>query len=184
MKDKFTEKAFSQGYLARSIYKLTDIQKKYRIIKKGNKVLDLGAAPGSWSQYAKNLGAEVTAIDINLIKANGIKKIKLDIFNNLVFNILEKYDVVLSDLAPNTTGIKKLDNERSYNLTKRALEIAKKTLKPNGKFLCKIFQSELSGDLRKEIKKEFKLVKTIKPLASKKRSKEIYFLAMKRIKNL
>jgi len=183
MADKFTEKAFSQGYLARSIYKLEDIQKKYRIIKKGSKVLDLGAAPGSWSQYAQNQGAEVVAIDLHQIKVDNIKKIKLDIFDDLIFNILGKYDVVLSDLAPNTTGIRKLDSERSYSLTKRALEITKKTLKPNGKFLCKIFQSEFSDKLRTEIKKEFKLVKTIKPLASKKRSKEIYFLAMKRIKH-
>jgi len=181
MKDKFTEKAFLEGYLARSIYKLKDIQKKYHIIKEKSKVLDLGAAPGSWSQFAKELGAEVTAVDINKIEAKNIKIIKLDLFDDKIFKKLdEKYDLILSDLAPKTIGIQKLDNERSYDLSRRALEISKKKLKTNGNFLCKIFQSEFSEKFIKELKKEFKIVKIIKPEASKKRSKEMYVLGIKK----
>ncbi len=181
MKDKFTTKAFSEGYLARSIYKLKDIQKKYNLIKEKNKVLDLGAAPGSWSQFAKELGAEVTAVDINKIEAKNTKIIKLDLFNNRIFKELdENYDLILSDLAPKTIGIQKLDNERSYDLSKRALEISKEKLKTNGKFLCKIFQSGFSEKFIKEVKKEFKIVKIIKPEASKKRSKEMYVLGFKK----
>tara|TARA_Y100000310_G_scaffold187381_1_gene187417 strand:- start:3941 stop:4498 length:558 start_codon:yes stop_codon:yes gene_type:complete len=185
MRDKFTTKAFSEGYLARSIYKLKDIQKKYHIIKEKDNVLDLGAAPGSWSQFVKELGANVTAVDINKVETKNIKIIKLDILENRIFEELDKeYDLILSDLAPNTIGIQKMDNERSYELCKRALEISKKVLKTKGTFLCKIFQSEFSEKFIKQIKKEFKIVKIIKPEASKKRSKEVYVLGIKKIKHL
>jgi 23S rRNA (uridine2552-2'-O)-methyltransferase len=185
MKDKFTTKAFSEGYLARSIYKLKDIQKRYRIIKQDDRILDLGAAPGSWSQFAKEKGAKITAIDLNEIKAKQVKIIKIDVFSDKLFEKLKKeYDLILSDLAPKTTGILKVDNELSYDLCKRALEISKKVLINNGNFLCKIFQSEFSEKFIKEIKKEFKIIKIIKPIASKKRSKEIYVLGIKKIKHL
>lgn len=179
MKDKFTTKAFSEGYLARSIYKLKDIQKRYNIIKQKDKVLDLGAAPGSWSQFARDLGAEVTAIDLNKIETKNIKIINIDLLDDKVFKKLnEEYDLILSDLAPKTIGIQKLDNERSYDLSKRALEISREKLKRGGKFLCKIFQSEFFNKFVKEVKKEFKIVKIIKPEASKKRSKEMYVLGL------
>ena len=185
MKDKFTTKACSEGYLARSIYKLKDIQKRYHIIKEKYKVLDLGAAPGSWSQFAKELGANVTAVDINKIEVKDVKIIKLDLFDDRIFKELnEEYELILSDLAPKTIGIQKLDNERSYDLSKRALMIAKEKLKISGSFLCKIFQSEFSEKFIKEVKKEFKIVKIIKPEASKKRSKEMYVLGIKKIRHL
>jgi len=182
MIDKFTKKAFSEGYLARSIYKLKDIQLRYNLIKKNDKVLDLGAAPGSWSQFAKEIGAKVTAIDLNEIKVKNIKKIKTDILDKKIFIELkdDTFDVILSDLATKTTGILKIDNERSYSLCKQAMTISIKYLNPNGKFLCKIFQSEFSDKFIKELKKNFKNIKAIKPIASKKRSKEIYVLGIKK----
>ena len=95
MKDKFTTKAFSEGYLARSIYKLKDIQKRYRIIKQDDRILDLGAAPGSWSQFAKEIGANVTAVDVEQINVEQIKKIRLNIFDKNLFKKLDKeYDLI------------------------------------------------------------------------------------------
>ena len=135
MKDKFTKKAFSEGYLARSIYKLKEIDKEYHLIKKGDNVLDLGAAPGSWSQFTKEMGAKVTAVDLNKINVPEIKIINSDIFDNDILNKLDlTYDLILSDLAPKTIGILNLDNERSCNLCKKALIISKKKIKQKWKF--------------------------------------------------
>ncbi len=178
-KDKFTRRAFSEGYFARSVYKLKDLQRKFKIIKDGDLVLDLGAAPGSWSQFVEELGAEVDAVDLNKVKYGNF--IKADIMDDKIFEKLkEGYDVVLSDLAPKTTGILKLDNERSYELSSRALEIAEKRLKKGGHFVCKIFQSEFFNDFLKNVKKAFRIVKVVKPMASKKRSKEIYIIALRK----
>jgi len=184
MKDKFTKKALNEGYLARSIYKLKDIDKRYKLIKKDMKVLDLGASPGSWSEYSRDRGSEVTSVDLNKINVSGINIINLDIFDEaLIKKLKNNYDLILSDLAPKTIGVLNIDNERSYDLCKRALMISKKKLKKNGNFLCKIFQSRFSEKLLKELRKEFRIVKTIKPEASKKRSKEIYFLGINKLRN-
>ena len=176
MADKFTKKAFSEGYLARSVYKLRHLQNKFKLIKKGDFVLDLGAAPGSWTQFAEQQGGKVDAIDLSKVKYGNF--IEFDVMDDKLFDILERdYDVVLSDLAPKTIGVRKLDNELSYDLSKRALDIAGKKLKPRGKFVCKIFQSEFFDKFVKEVKEVFKIVKVIKPEASKKRSKETYIVA-------
>lgn len=176
--DKFTKKAFQEGYNARSVFKLRDIQNKFKIIKEGDKVLDLGASPGSWSQYAKEQGGNVTAIDVNEIKLEGIKKIKGSVFDT---EIKGTYDVVLSDLSPKTTGILHLDNENSYDLCIKALELTKDNLVHGGIFLIKIFQGSQFDDFHKKMKKKFKIVRTIKPEGSKKRSKEIYLLGINKI---
>lgn len=177
--DKFTRKAKYEGYFARSVYKLKDIQTKFKVIKAENHVLDLGAAPGSWTQYADELGAKVDAIDVNKVKFGNW--IKADINSDSIFEkISTNYDVVLSDLAPKTVGIRTLDNEDSYDLSKRALFIAEKVLKKNGKFVCKIFQSEFSPKFVKEVKKAFFTVKIVKPVGSKKRSKEFYVVGLRK----
>jgi 23S rRNA (uridine2552-2'-O)-methyltransferase len=178
-KDKFTRRAHFEGYLARSVYKLKDIQGKFKIIKAGDKVLDVGAAPGSWTQYAIELEAEVDAIDVNEVKYG--KWIKADITSDSIFEkISSEYDVVLSDVAPKTMGIKGLDNELSYDLSKRALDIAAKVLKKNGNFVCKIFQSEFSLQFAKDVREIFWTVKVIKPVGSKKKSREFYIVGMRK----
>lgn len=175
--DKFTRKAFSEGYSARSVYKLKDIQRKFKIIKRGDVVLDIGAAPGSWTQFAVELGAEVDAVDLNKVKFG--KFIKFDIMSDELFDLLkEEYNVVMSDVAPKTIGIRKIDNESSYDLSKRALDISEKLLVRRGKFVCKIFQSEFSDKFVKEVRKLFKNVKVVKPEGSKKRSTEFYVVGL------
>ncbi|MBT7238118.1 RlmE family RNA methyltransferase [Candidatus Woesearchaeota archaeon] len=178
-RDRFTRKAHFEGYLARSVYKLKDIQSKFNIIKSGDKVLDIGAAPGSWTQFAIELGAEVDAVDINKVKVG--KWIEADITKDSLFEkISSDYDVVMSDLAPKTIGVPSMDNEISYDLSKRALDIASKILSGNGKFICKIFQSEFSPQFVKDVREVFKVVKVVKPVGSKKRSKEFYVVGMRK----
>ncbi len=181
MRDKFTSKARSEGYKARSVYKLKNINNKFKLIKSGSRVLDLGAWPGSWSQYSLELKADVDAVDIKEIKIEGINFIEGNVFDEDLFEKLREYDVVLSDLAPKTIGVRKIDNEASFELSIRALEIAKEVLVRNGSFICKIFQSEFFDRFVKEVKKEFRSVKVIKPEASKKRSKEIYIVGIRKV---
>lgn len=177
--DKFTRRALSEGYLARSVYKLKDIQKKFNIIRPGNNVLDLGAAPGSWSQIAVECGAEVDSVDLNEVKFG--KWIKVDVMSDEIFKKLGKeYNVVLSDLAPKTIGVKKIDNEISYDLSMRALEIADKKLKRGGFFVCKIFESEWFKPFVKEAKKIFRNVRIYKPEGSKKKSTEMYVIGIRK----
>jgi len=177
--DKFTKRALAEGYLARSIYKLKDIQKRFTIIREGDYVLDLGAAPGSWSQFAVELGAEVDSVDLNKVKFG--TWIKADVMSDEIFKILEKdYNVVLSDLSPKTIGVRVIDNEISYDLAMRALVIAEKKLKRGGFFVCKIFESEWFSSFVKETRKVFKDVKVYKPEGSKKKSKEMYIVGIRK----
>jgi 23S rRNA (uridine2552-2'-O)-methyltransferase len=180
MKDKFTAKAKAEGYKARSVYKLKNINNKFKLIKPEDKVLDLGAWPGSWSQYCLDLKAEVDAVDLKEVKIEGVNFIEADVFDEELFEKLDKYDVVISDLAPKTVGIRKVDNELSFDISLRALEIAKKVLKKNGNFVCKIFNSELFSGFIEEVKDSFRMVKILKPEASKKRSKEVYVVGIRK----
>ena len=180
MKDKFTTRAKAEGYKARSVYKLKNINNKFGLIHTGDKVLDLGAWPGSWSQYCLNLKAEVDSIDLKEVKIEGVNFIEADVFDEELFEKLGEYDVVISDLAPKTVGIKKADNESSFDISMRALEIANKVLKKGGNFVCKIFNSELFSEFTERVKDNFKVVKIIKPEASRKRSKEVYVVGIRK----
>ena len=182
MRDKFTNRAYFEGYLARSIFKLKSIDNKFKIFKRGDQVLDLGASPGSWSQYVLEKGGTVDAVDIDRLKVKDVNFIKADFLKDSIFEkIKSKYDIVISDAAPNTTGILDTDNYRSFELSSRALEIANKVLNKDGKFVCKIFQSSYFDEFRKEMKKIFKTVKTVKPEASKKKSKEMYLVGFNKV---
>jgi 23S rRNA (uridine2552-2'-O)-methyltransferase len=177
--DKWQKKAKLHGYLARSAYKLLQLNNKHNIIKNNDRILDLGCSPGSWVQVALKLNAsKIIGIDIKKpkIKDKRFKFIKSDI-NKLNIKNLEKFDVIISDLAPSTSGIKELDESKSLELTEKAFELSKELLKQNGNFLAKVFQGSESNKLINQIKKEFKFYKIAKPVASKKRSKEIYIVA-------
>ena len=178
MIDKHTVRAIREGYLGRAIYKLQEINKKFKIIKKDDKVLDLGCYPGSWVQYLHTLECNVYGIDIKEVKGLKFKFINKDVYDDSIFDDLTNdFDAVVSDLAPKLGGIKEVDNERSMDLCYRSLEIAKKVLKPKGNFIVKTFDNPMLKEYVKKLNKNFDYVKVFKPKVSKKRSNEIYLVA-------
>jgi len=178
MKDKFTLKAKLEGYRARSIYKIKFLNKKYNLIKRNDYVLDLGAFPGSWMQFCLEIGARVIGVDIRQIDSmKGARFILGDIYETRTLQKIQehgKFDVVLSDLAPRTTG--HLDQEISLELCEQAFKISKNVLKRNGNFVCKIFQGPGFREFLQELRKNFNFVKSVKPEASKMKSKEMYIV--------
>jgi len=190
--DHLTEKAKSQGYPARSIYKLEEIQNKFQIIKKGDIVLDLGCAPGSWMLYAAKkvgeqgqvFGIDLKAVDIKL--PENITAIQDDILrleNPDFIGRVDGFHTVMSDMAPATTGRKDVDAFRSSELCRMALDAALKNLKPKGNFICKIFQGNEFKAFEKEVRTAFRECKIFKPESCRKQSKEIYIIAKGRLKN-
>ena len=182
MKDKITMKAKSEGYRARSVYKLFSINRKYSIMKENDTVLDLGCWPGSWLQVCKELKCKkIIGIDAKrIVPIKDVEFVNKDVFNEDLVFILQKhgkFDVVLSDLAPNISGKSEIDNFKSFQLSERAFLVACDVLKLHGSFVVKIFQSEDSQELLKDIRTKFSFVKVFKPENSKKRSKETYIIA-------
>jgi len=186
--DHYLRKAKKQHYLARAVYKLEEIQKKYKILRAGDRVLDLGAAPGSWIQLAGGVVGEsglIVGIDLKPIEhafPNRVVTLQGDIFDREFVEAALRdhlpFDVVLSDMAPATSGIKVADSARSALLFERALEIARWALEPGGTFLAKIFHGSEFHRLLAELKKQFGLTRVIRPEATRKQSREIYILAM------
>ena len=190
-KDHYFKKAKEQNFAARSVFKLEEIDQKLKIIHPNQKILDLGAAPGSWSQYCSKkigpqgrlLGVDLTSINIKLNNAAFIQADLRDlelssIFKEYGFN--EPFDVVLSDMAPRTTGIRMTDQVRSFELCELALNIARQYLKKVGHFVCKLFHSDDFTVLRDEIKKDFSKFEAIKPDSTRKISKEIFLIGVKK----
>lgn len=183
MKDFYTRKSREEGYYARSAYKLKNINKKYHIIKKGDEVLDMGCSPGGWVQACLEEGCErITGVDVEnaKVKDKRFEFIKGDVFGA---RIEGKFDVVISDLAPKTTGDKELDHERSLELAEKALGIAQQKLKEKGNFLCKAFQGKEFEKFVGKARKEFEFVKAVKPEASKKKSREMYIVCKSFVKS-
>ncbi len=178
----YTGLAKKEGYPARSVYKLKEIDEKYKIIREGDRVLDLGSAPGSWLLYiSQKIGdkGKVVGIDIEDIKiplkANilFIKKNIADLKNS---DFKDKFDAVVSDLSPKTSGVKFVDTEKSLELAEKAFEIAKIVLLPDGNFVCKIFEGESSNEFFKKVAKFFEFAKRFRPKAVIKKSKEFYII--------
>ncbi|MBN21357.1 MAG: 50S rRNA methyltransferase [Bdellovibrionaceae bacterium] len=193
-KDYYFKQAKKQHYLARSIFKLEEIHKKNRFFSKGDQVLDLGAAPGSWSQYAceqvgsngKVLGIDLKSIKLTLPNAKFIQGdiLQLDVeplVTEYGFNPL--FDVVMSDMAPKTTGVKATDQARSAELCMMALKQADLFLKKNGNFVCKFFQSDEFQEFRSEMKKRFKKIDFLKPKSTRKQSTEIFIIGLGKLHN-
>lgn len=187
-KDSYYFKAKSEGYKSRAAYKLLELNKKHNFIKKGFKVLDCGAAPGGWSQVSLQLTGKsgfVAAVDYEAVE--GINEINFkfiqgDMKDEETINALlaltdNKYDTVLSDMAPKTTGIKLKDHADSVELAVLAFNFAKKVLKPGGCFVTKIFDGEDRQDYVKSLQADFKQVKTARPDATRKESYEMYVIA-------
>jgi 23S rRNA (uridine2552-2'-O)-methyltransferase len=186
--DFYARKAKKEEFAARSVYKLEEIQQKYRIISRGDKVLDLGCAPGSWLQYAagqvgKNgrvLGIDLTEVSIAL--PDHVRVVCGDVFDladhkeNMAQTIGRGYNVVLSDMAPSTTGHKETDSARSYQLCRVALDIASAALSAGGSFVCKIFQGGDFEEFVRSVRLKFDKTKIFKPQSCRKESKEIYII--------
>ncbi len=184
--DHYARRARKEKWPARSVYKLEEIDRRFKLIPRGARLLDLGCSPGSWTQYAlKKAGPQghVAGVDLNvpgLPQAENFLFIQADILtidpDRLLLEIGER-DLVISDLAPGTTGVKSADAARSAELVRSALGIARVLLRPGGHFLCKVFEGEDAQDLRKEIKEAFEKIRSIRPKAVRKGSREIYLLA-------
>jgi len=187
LSDEFVKKAQKEGYRSRAVYKLLEIIEKNGIIRNGDKILDLGAAPGGWSQVAsKFVGSQgkVIASDILPIETiDGVDFLQGDFTEQSVYDDLlvitvgGKVNVVLSDMAPNMSGQLSVDQPKSMYLAELAIEMAIKTLEPNGSFIVKVFQGDGFDEFVQNAKKAFKKVVVIKPKASRPRSKEVYLLA-------
>lgn len=184
--DEFVKKSQKDGYRSRAIYKLKEIQEKDRLLKPHHKVVDLGAAPGGWSQYAASIvgqNGRVVASDILLIDPLPfVEFVQGDFREDAVLEELlqvlgnDKADVVISDMAPNVSGVLAVDQPRSMYLCELALDMARQVLKPGGSFLVKMFQGEGSEAYIKDVRSSFKTVKIRKPQASRPRSREVYVL--------
>ena len=186
-RDTYVRQSKVDGYRARSAYKLIEIDEKFKIFKGGLSVVDIGAAPGSWSQYASKIVKNGMLISIDLKKMDPIVnsiQIQGDFTENntqveikKILNV--KADVVMSDMAVNTTGIKNLDSIQTGELCKDAMFFAKDILKENGYFISKIFMGETFNEIVTDGKKFFKEVKVFKPKSSRKDSKESFIICNK-----
>ena len=186
-RDIYVRQSKVDGYRARSAYKLIEIDEKYKIFKGGLTVIDIGAAPGSWSQYAEKKAKNGKLISIDLKKMEPIgSSIQIqgdfteeNIQEEIKKNTISKADVVMSDMAVNTTGIKNIDSIQTGELCKEAMVFAKDLLNENGYFISKIFMGGTFNEIVAEGKKYFKEVKVFKPKSSRKDSKESFIICKK-----
>jgi len=185
--DPYVQQAQREGYRSRACYKLLEIQEKDRVIRPGMTVLDLGSAPGGWSQVAVALvghSGRVIASDIlPMDSLAGVEFIEGDFTSDDVFGqILDaigdsRVDLVLSDIAPNMSGVNAVDQPRSIYLVELALDMARRVLAPGGTFVAKVFQGEGVDELFRAARESFEKVLTRKPRASRPRSREVYLVA-------
>jgi 23S rRNA (uridine2552-2'-O)-methyltransferase len=189
VKDHYFLKAKQENFKARSVYKLQEIHERWKLIKPGSHILDLGAAPGSWSQYAaKIVGPKggIVAIDlsemdlkepnVHIVQGDAFEYPFAEKFKELGWP--EKLDAVISDMAPKTTGIKSVDQARSAVLCDQALHLAKAWLRPGGYFVCKFFFSDDFKLLQTAMKASFQRVEVIKPDSTRRESKELFLIGI------
>lgn len=188
-RDYYFQKAKKENFAARSVFKLEEIDQRFRIIHPGNKILDLGAWPGSWSQYcSKKIGAKgrILGVDLQMVQLTlpNAYFVQADIRDipwekTLIdAEISPPFDVVLSDMAPKTTGIRITDQARSLELCMIALEAAKKFLKKGGNFVVKFFHSDDFKSLSDEMKHQFQRLEVLRPKSTRKESKEIFLIGI------
>lgn len=183
LNDPYVRAAKAKGYRSRAAFKLIELDEKFHFLKKGARILDLGAAPGGWSQVAAARGAKIVATDIlEMEPIAGVEFIRADFLDPETPDRLKAAlggpaDLVLSDMAAPTTGHRATDHIRTVALLEAALDIASEVLKPGGAFIGKVFQGGATGELLARIKKEFASVKHVKPPASRAESVELYLVA-------
>ena len=186
-KDIYVRQSKIDGYRARSVYKLSEIHEKFRIFKGGMSVLDIGAAPGSWSQYISKVVKNVKLISVDLKKMENIDNsiqiigdfTNTNIQKEIKKNITKKFDVVVSDMAVNTTGIKDIDAIQTGELCKEAMIFSNEILSKEGIFISKIFMGRSFNEIIGLGKKIFKEVKVFKPKSSRRESKESFVICKK-----
>ena len=186
-RDIYVRQSKVDGYRARSAYKLIEINEKFKVFKGGISVLDIGAAPGSWSQYASKIVKNGKIISLDLKEMENIKntiQIKgdftdLNIQKEIKSLLSNKLDVVMSDMAVNTTGIKNIDSIQTGELCKEAMNFSKEVISSNGFFISKIFMGGTFNEIVALGKKIFKEVKVFKPQSSRKDSKESFIICKK-----
>jgi 23S rRNA (uridine2552-2'-O)-methyltransferase len=190
-RDYYYQQAKKENFAARSVFKIQEIDQRFRIIKPGQKILDLGAAPGSWSQYcAQKVGktGRILGIDLQPIKLTipNALFITADMRDLNLEEVMKEhgftppFDVVLSDMAPKTTGIRIQDQARSLELCELALETAKRFLKGGGHFVAKLFHSEDFEKFRNELRENFAKVEVLRPKSTRKESKEVFLIGFNR----
>jgi 23S rRNA (uridine2552-2'-O)-methyltransferase len=185
--DSWAKLAKEKGYPARSVFKLKEINERFKVLKRGDKVLDLGTSPGSWAKYACEVVGEaglVVGIDLSPPKFSGrlYRFIQKNVFEvrkeDLISQDIPYFDVILSDLAPKTTGIRERDHLESVRLAERALQVCEMVLRKGGNAVVKVFEGPEFPRLRKEFEKRFKDVKLFRPKAVRKESREVYVVAL------
>lgn len=183
-RDHFFKKAKKEGFLARSAYKLDEIQKRYRVMRSGNHVLDLGCAPGAWSQVAMKVvgskgrveGLDLKPVSLNAPNARFFVKDAFELQpEDLQF---APYDVLLSDMAPNTTGIMIRDQALSEELCLKVLELSERFLKPGGHLVMKFFMGPGAKNVENEVRQRFTKLQQLRPEATRSSSKEIFLIGI------
>lgn len=188
-RDHYFRKAKQENFAARSVFKLEEIDQKFKIFRGAKTVLDLGASPGSWSQYASKvvgekgqvLGVDLSPVTVKLKNAVFIQADLRDLQLEEIFKehgFEPPFDIVMSDMAPKTTGIRMTDQARSMELCELALDVAVRFLKKDGGFVCKLFHSDDFSKLRDQMKKVFQKVEAVKPDSTRKISKEIFLVGL------
>lgn len=186
-KDPYVQRARKEGWRSRAVFKLEEIDRKERLLKPDMVCVDLGSAPGGWSQYVtETLKGRARIIAVDLLPMDALPEVEFiqgDFLEDAVFEqLLESIgpsgaDLVLSDMAPNISGTKAVDQPRSMYLVELALDMARKVLKPGGSLVCKVFQGEGFDEFVKDARNSFKRVRVIKPKASRAGSREVYLVA-------
>lgn len=183
--DPFTRRAQRENFPARSVYKLQEMQRRFSVLRKGDRVLDLGCAPGSWLLYAAEVtGASGRVVGLDLSPVTIALPAHVAVRTADVFEAAQRpaeffentFDVVLSDMAPSTTGSRGVDAARSFNLCEAALGVARRVLTPGGTFVCKIFQGEDFKQFIDAVRAGFSECRIFKPQSSRKASSEIYLI--------
>jgi 23S rRNA (uridine2552-2'-O)-methyltransferase len=190
-KDHYSIRAREEKWPARSVYKLEEIDRRHRIIRRGFRVLDLGCYPGSWSQYClKRVGKGGEVLGLDIKSPDGISNVNFRFIQNDILNLepgrLAReagiMDAVISDLAPNTTGISLVDTSQSLALAEKALEIALAVLREGGHFLCKVLEGEDFKAYGERASGCFHQIRFLRPAAVRKRSREVYLLGLGLVK--
>ena len=186
-RDPFVQQARRDGWRSRAVYKLEEIDQKERLLKPGMVCVDLGAAPGSWSQYVtEKLKGKARIVAVDLLAMDSLPEVEFvqgdfredEVLQQLLDAIGEEgADLVMSDMAPNISGTKAVDQPRSMYLVELALDMARRVLKPGGSFICKVFQGEGFDDFVRDARNSFERVKVMKPKASRAGSREMYLVA-------
>ncbi len=191
-RDTYTELAKKYGLRSRAYFKIKDMDKRYKIFKPGDYVIDIGAAPGGWIKYIVNkigFDGRVIGVDLRPIERfdePNVEIIVKDIFSEDIFKELkekvgnkEKVDVIVSDASPNITGVYEVDTEKIFDINKRVLQICDKMLRPGGTLVIKTFEGRHEKTLMKLLKKRFRIIRKYKPKISRKRSSETYYICFR-----